>query len=1339
MGSKGSTNTTTSSNAPPQQFLDAYSQAQQQAQNVASVPYQSYPGQTVAQFSPDQIAGMDLIEGQAANGGVYQPYLDQAQNYITQANQPLLTPELQQQLQQNSGQALVPATQAAVSGIQGATAQGTQQVNQATSAGQQAVGSATGAGTSGIMGATAAGVGGIQGATSAGVGGIMGAGNSLTPESMQQWEDPYTQQVVNATQAQFNNQNAQQQAQVTGNTISQGAFGGDRGAVASALTTEQQQLAQAPVIAGLENQGFQTALGAAQQQAALQTQAATSAGSLGLQGATSAAGTGLQGATAAGSLGLQGATTQGQLGLTGGTTAAQLGLTGATTAGQAGMTGATTGSQLGLQGAQAGLSANEANAWLASQSAFGESSLGSAAQNMGLTNANAVLQAGGLQQQMAQENLNIPYEQYLAAQAYPFQTAGWEANIAEGLGGASGGTASTTSPAASAASQYGGLAIGAGALGIQGYNAYNAANTAAQAGIDQAPWDEAGGAAVDNTSSFVKTGGRIMPRHAFGGGTLPRRASGGMSSAGLGASPIDSDATGLNPGVISGGSPVPGASGFGAAPSGKGSPYILGNYGNTSTTTSSGGDSVFGTIAKTAGDIAASYFGGPAGGMAASALGSQVHFRSGGMIPRRDSGGGTDAGDSGVTVNVQQPAADPSQSWTTPLVQETLASQMAASLGSSATDTSSGMKTGGMVGRQHFDIGGFAGSQESPWWERSEAAGQRHGLLASPIAGRTDKLAVSPAAGSYVIPADVISGLGEGNTLSGANVMQHILDTGPHGIPLPRAGAVKSMPHPPPAYREGEGDDGMASGGGVPHLATGGISLSPATAAYISGNGLGGFGLPSGNGTFSPVPYTGINPSVDAAHGQGSSNTGNAQLDNYLNSTQAGASYAKPLGYVPPPPPAAPAAAAVDPATAAADAAAAAWAKDSANPVSATYNPTNVGGGGQASGGRVARRGPGGGTGGSADDWAMGDPSPIYGNTGMTGLTIAQDPTVTTPEEFGPPMPLDDTSLRQSEGSMGSGPPPLRSQVPVNPKSDIKVSGGIQGPPKPPPASDSGSGSGSSYTKPDHKQAATDDYQKYLSMLHPSQPDIWGDIALAGFSMAAGKSPHALENIGSGAAKGMAAYLAQKQEASKEGLQAGETAERMADTAAYREGMLNYHGAQTQNTADRNATYASQVATLNVVRQHEVELKASGLDEKTAHDRAMEDLSNGKLDAQIQHYSDMNQHYQRSDANASDRNTISRESLNQRVQAMRNTQEYRTTQQQLATTRMDTQTKNFVMGRVEDLAARMNIPIDQAYAQIMKQYPQYANPPAGGATPPAGGTTPPPSTGGGGGKFAFPP
>ncbi len=95
---------------------------------------------------------------------------------------------------------------------------------------------------------------------------ITEAGQPLTTQQIQQYESPYTQDVVNATQTEFNNQNEQQQSQVEGNAASQGALGGDRVGVAQALTAGQENLAQAPVIAGLENQGYTQGVQTAEQQ-----------------------------------------------------------------------------------------------------------------------------------------------------------------------------------------------------------------------------------------------------------------------------------------------------------------------------------------------------------------------------------------------------------------------------------------------------------------------------------------------------------------------------------------------------------------------------------------------------------------------------------------------------------------------------------------------------------------------------------------------------------------------------------------------------------------------------------------------------------------------------------------------------------------------------------------------------------------------------------------------------------------------------------------------------------------------------------------------------------------
>jgi hypothetical protein len=122
-----------------------------------------------------------------------------------------------------------------------------------------------------------------------------GAANPLTQQQIQSYLNPYTQNVVNATQAQFNDQNAQASAKLAGNEISQGALGGNRNGIAQAALAGQQQTAQAPVIAGLYNTGYQNAVQtAAQQYQQNPLAAAGSIANFGLSGQNAA----LQGANA---------------------------------------------------------------------------------------------------------------------------------------------------------------------------------------------------------------------------------------------------------------------------------------------------------------------------------------------------------------------------------------------------------------------------------------------------------------------------------------------------------------------------------------------------------------------------------------------------------------------------------------------------------------------------------------------------------------------------------------------------------------------------------------------------------------------------------------------------------------------------------------------------------------------------------------------------------------------------------------------------------------------------------------------------------------------------------
>jgi hypothetical protein len=78
------------------------------------------------------------------------------------------------------------------------------------------------------------------------------------------------------------------------------------------------------------------------------------------------------------------------------------------------------------------------------------------------------------------------------------------------------------------------------------------------------------------------------------------------------------------------------------------------------------------------------------------------------------------------------------------------------------------------------------------------------GPIHSPVAGRTDHLPMHVASGSYVIPADIISAMGEGNTMAGFKVAKNIFSTPFYGSGTPY------------------GEQGMPYGASAPHKAEGG-------------------------------------------------------------------------------------------------------------------------------------------------------------------------------------------------------------------------------------------------------------------------------------------------------------------------------------------------------------------------------------------------------------------------------------------------------------------------------------------------------------------------------------
>lgn len=134
--------------------------------------------------------------------------------------------------------------------------------------------------------------------------------------------------------------------------------------------------------------------------------------------------------------------------------------------------------------------------------------------------------------------------------------------------------------------------------------------------------------------------------------------------------------------------------------------------------------------------------------------------------------------------------------------------------------------------RHGFAAGGMmAASEASPWWERSEARqfDTKHpgGLIDSSLAGRTDRLPLAVPSESHILPADSVSGAGQGNSLAGARILQQAMRIGPYGVPFPPAMHAHTIPHPPSLPHS---ETGLAAGGrpkDVSILAAGGEMVVP--------------------------------------------------------------------------------------------------------------------------------------------------------------------------------------------------------------------------------------------------------------------------------------------------------------------------------------------------------------------------------------------------------------------------------------------------------------------------------------------------------------------------------
>jgi hypothetical protein len=105
------------------------------------------------------------------------------------------------------------------------------------------------------------------------------------------------------------------------------------------------------------------------------------------------------------------------------------------------------------------------------------------------------------------------------------------------------------------------------------------------------------------------------------------------------------------------------------------------------------------------------------------------------------------------------------------------------------------------AGMARADGGGadlpYRGGEITPFWARSAAQQMARrpssGAIRSIVPGRTDALPMSVRRGSYVVPADVVSGMpgAQGNSSAGHKILENMFKTGPYGTKLPTGGGAR--------------------------------------------------------------------------------------------------------------------------------------------------------------------------------------------------------------------------------------------------------------------------------------------------------------------------------------------------------------------------------------------------------------------------------------------------------------------------------------------------------------------------------------------------------------------
>lgn len=410
-GGKGS-----KSSKPPKWLRTDVKEMGQFGQNLAQTPYTPYTGDRVAPFSQDTLNAFDLIRN---NVGTTQPYYSSALDTASRLQNASISP----QMVGTSFNGQNVQTQFDPRNIgTNFTAQNVQTAFDPRLA-------------------TAA----------------QFAGTDLNP-----YLNPYTNEVVNASLGDLENQRAVQYNNLASQAQAAGAFGGSRFGVAQGQF-EADALRDKGVLASqLRNQGFNTAANLAMQDIASRNQfglanqaAGQFADQLGMQGQLANQGANLDTQR----MGLQANLANQAAGIT----ADQMGFQGQLANQQAGQFAQQLGMQGQLANQQANLQGQISTAEIQNRNAFLSGVL---AQNMGAQNtadAQALAGAGAAQQALAQQGMDVGYSNYMDQRNWPSQQLNWWNSAL------SPGVAVGTSMAGAPASTGGGLlgALGGAQLGAQ--------------------------------------------------------------------------------------------------------------------------------------------------------------------------------------------------------------------------------------------------------------------------------------------------------------------------------------------------------------------------------------------------------------------------------------------------------------------------------------------------------------------------------------------------------------------------------------------------------------------------------------------------------------------------------------------------------------------------------------------------------------------------------------------------------------------------------------------------------------------------------------------------------